>query len=109
MLQVTARDEEEARRLIANTIARPSVNAASVVKEYNRNVDRLEMGALVKELTTQCQAVNDGDLRRAEAMLIAQAHALQAIFTNLSARAIKAEYLKQAQAYLSLALKAQSQ
>ncbi|MGH9905868.1 MAG: hypothetical protein ACRD8U_09850, partial [Pyrinomonadaceae bacterium] len=56
-----------------------------------------------------CQAVNDGDLKRAEGMLIAQAHALQAIFTNLSWRAAKAQYMSQFQPYIALALKAQSQ
>jgi hypothetical protein len=109
VLRVKAKDEEEARRLIASTIARPSVNAASVVKEYNRNIGLLEMGALVQELSAQCSAVNDGDMKRAEAMLIAQAHALQSIFTNLAWRASRAEYMSTFQPYLSLALKAQSQ
>ena len=36
------------------------------------------------ELAQQAEAVNDGDLRRAHGMLIAQAHTLDAIFNNLA-------------------------
>jgi hypothetical protein len=40
---------------------------------------------------------------------LSQAHALQAIFTNLSRRAANQQYLKQFETYLRLSLKAQSQ
>jgi len=48
-------------------------------------------------------------MERCEAMLLGQAHALQAIFMSLSRRAVKQEYLKQYETYLRLALKAQGQ
>ena len=48
-------------------------------------------------------------MKRAEAMLYGQAHALQAIFMNLSRRAASQEYLKQWEAYLRMAMKAQNQ
>jgi hypothetical protein len=44
-----------------------------------------------------------------EAMLYSQATALQAIFTNLARRANSQDYLKQWEAYLRMALKAQAQ
>lgn len=42
-------------------------------------------------------------------MLLDQAHALQAIFVNLPRRANKQKYLRQWEAYIRAALKAQSQ
>jgi hypothetical protein len=53
--------------------------------------------------------LKSGDLHRCEAMLLSQAHALQAIFVNLSRQAVKQEYLKQWETYIRVALKAQSQ
>ena len=46
---------------------------------------------------------------RAEAMLTTQAHTLDAIFSNLACRAIRAEYLSNFDTYLKLGLRAQSQ
>lgn len=48
-------------------------------------------------------------MSRAEGMLTAQAHTLDAIFNNLATRAINAEYLNNLDTYLKLALRAQSQ
>ena len=67
------------------------------------------MTALSAELTRQACAVQTGDLSRAEEMLTAQAHTLDAIFNQLAARAARAEYLPQLEAFLKLALRAQSQ
>ena len=65
--------------------------------------------ALVDAPSEQTSAVDKGDLKRAEAMLTAQAHTLDAIFNNLARRAINAEYMDNLDRYLKLALRAQSQ
>jgi hypothetical protein len=57
----------------------------------------------------QIEVANDGNLKRAEAMLTTQAHTLDAIFNNLARRAINAEYMDHLDRYLRLALRAQSQ
>lgn len=57
----------------------------------------------------QAKAVNGGDLSQAEAMLINQAQALQAIFTNFAERAQSQTGVAQIQTMLGLALKAQNQ
>lgn len=64
---------------------------------------------LVEVLSDQTQAAIDGEMSRAEAMLTAQAHSLDAIFNNLARRAINAEYLDNLDRYLKLTLRAQSQ
>ncbi|HKH21686.1 MAG TPA: hypothetical protein VKB53_12560 [Gammaproteobacteria bacterium] len=50
-------------------------------------------------MITQAQAVVDGDLSRAEAMLMVQAHSLAAIYNNLAKRAISAEYMNNLDRY----------
>lgn len=61
------------------------------------------------QLQEQARLANSGNLARSEAMLIIQAHTLDAIFNNLARRASAAEYLPQFEAYLRLGLKTQGQ
>lgn len=101
-------DEEEAGSL-ARTTLRPSVKAAMTIKEYSKRYGELDLMSLVGELSNQAKAVNDGNLKQAEAMLTVQAHTLDAVFNNLAQRAINAEYMDHLDRYLRLALKAQGQ
>ncbi|MEK6210790.1 MAG: hypothetical protein AABM64_10565 [Pseudomonadota bacterium] len=91
----------------ARTLTRPEVQAAATIQKWEG--DSQEVNALARELTAQVAAVNGGDLLRAEGMLIAQAHTLDALFNNLARRAHGQEYLLQYETYMRLALKTQSQ
>ena len=53
--------------------------------------------------------LQSGNMKRAEAMLYAQAQAVQAIFMNFSRRALKQEYQKNVESFLRMGLKAQNQ
>ena len=65
---------------------------------------------LAKGLRDQCNAVNQGDLKRPEALLLTQAFTLDAIFINLSSRAAQnSNQLEHLDRLLRLAFKAQSQ
>lgn len=91
-------------------LTRPQVQAAATIQQFQG--DNLEVNALVRELSDQVAAVNRGDLRRTEAMLIAQAHTLDELFNNLARRAhgnIDRGYRDAGETYLRLALKAQGQ
>jgi hypothetical protein len=55
------------------------------------------------------ERVNRSDLGDAEALLMAQATTLNAVFTNLLHRSHETQYLQQFEVYMRLALKAQSQ
>jgi hypothetical protein len=101
-------DTDEATR-IALFSTLPSANAAAVIAEYASAFGEQSVDALIVELRKRMTTVNDGDLQGCENMLIGQAHALQSMFMHLSRRAIKQEYLKNFDAFLRLALKAQSQ
>ena len=92
---------------VASYLTRPEVGAAAVIEKWQ--CDTHDVNALVAELGRQVEAVNGGDLRRAEGMLIAQAHSLNEIFVNLARRSTTQKYLKQWEAYMRMAMKAQGQ
>lgn len=109
--QITAngKPDEDQAVAIARTVLRPTVQAAATLKEYGKSYGDLELSGLIESLVEQTQADNSSSRKRAEAMLTAQAHTLDAIFNNLARRAIKAEYMDHLDRYLKLALRAQSQ
>lgn len=93
----------------AHMSLRPTVQAALTLTEYNKGFGELSIKTLVDDLGKQCELASDGDLKRAEAILTAQAHTLDAIFHELARRAERAQHFSQFEAQLRLALKAQAQ
>lgn len=65
--------------------------------------------AVVQELATQVEAVSGGNLARGEAMLVAQAHTLDAIFNRLALSASKVSMTNHYEMFMKLALRAQNQ
>lgn len=96
---------------LSRAALRPSINGASVIEAYQGNVmgKDVDLGELVEGLADSCRRVKDGNLFTLEAMLVSQATALQTIFTSLARRAATQEHLRQYEAFMGLALKAQSQ
>lgn len=94
---------------MAKLVLLPSVKGASTIQNYSKGFGEVDFATLMEELITQVKAANEGDLKRAEAMLMVQAHTLDSIFNTLASRAIQSEYMSQLEPYLRLALKAQSQ
>lgn len=90
---------------------RPDVQSSLTIQAYGKKIGDLELQGLAEALTDEVKKVNDGDLQKAEAMLITQAHALDGMFNCLAARgaANMGEYLDSADKYIRLALKAQAQ
>lgn len=89
-----------------------AINAAAVIEAYSKSVFGDQQGDLMEvceELNSSIDKVLDGDLKKCEGMLLAQASALQSIFTNLTRRAINQEYMSNLDIYLRLGLKAQAQ
>jgi hypothetical protein len=97
--------------IFAQVALHPTLQAANTIQSYSKAMDGapLDLEALIGELGKQVTALSGGDLARTEAMLIAQAHLLDAIFNNLARRAAAQEFLPQIDGLLRLALKAQSQ
>jgi hypothetical protein len=75
----------------------PNIRAAVTIQGYSREYGDLDTAKLTaelnKELSNQARAVNEGDLKRSERMLMIQAHTLDAIFNNLAQRATQAKYM----------------
>ncbi|MBU1364036.1 MAG: hypothetical protein KKE51_09480 [Gammaproteobacteria bacterium] len=96
--------------LSARALGKPEVRAARTIQRFEG--DNLDINACADELRLQVAAVNDGNMRRPEAMLVAQAHTLDALFSSLALRSqanTTAGFLDAADRYMRLALKAQSQ
>lgn len=87
----------------------PSLNAVAVIEKYGKPLGELDLATLHESLNDSVAKIWGGDLKQCEAMLLAQAHALQAIFMNLARRAAGENYLAQYETHLRIALKAQSQ
>lgn len=70
--------------LTARAMSEPEVKAASVIQDFQG--DSLDINPLVDELRQQVADVQAGTLKRPEAMLVAQAHTLDALFSSLARR-----------------------
>ena len=87
------------------------LNNAAVMNSYQENVigSDVDLQTLVDGVLNIGTHVERGNLQKMEAMLVGQAMALQAIFTDLARKAKAQTYLKHTEVNLSLALKAQAQ
>lgn len=86
-----------------------TANAVAVVAAYGQTFGEPDVHGLIDVLNEHIGKLREGSRDQAEAMLLAQAHALQSIFTNLSMRAAKQGQVPAMEACLRLALKAQNQ
>jgi len=109
--QITATDkpDDDHALAVAQMVTRPTVQAAATLMEFGKSYRDLKLPSLIDSLMEQTQASSEGDLKRAESMLTAQAHTLDAIFNNLARRAINSENMNNLDRYLKLGLRAQSQ
>lgn len=86
-----------------------SALTATTYKAFAGGGDSLEVTDLMGELRKAGEEVASGNMSRVEKMLAHQALTLDAIFNNMAQRASRAEYVKNTDIFLKLALKAQAQ
>jgi hypothetical protein len=110
-LRMTGRQGEPESVTFARTALRPSVRAAITTQAFSKQFGDLDLTALMDELVAQNRAASNGDLSRAEEMLLSQAHTLDAIFHELIRRAgcNMGKCLDATEIYMRLGLKTQSQ
>ncbi len=94
---------------LASFAVSPAVNGAALMLEYSKILGEQDINALIEAVRDTNKALRKNDLSVCENMLMSQALALQAMFSNLAHRAISQEYLKHMDAFLRFALKAQNQ
>lgn len=105
-------DTKAVRQQIARLVTGPQLAAARAViaTEGTTGIGaELEMTAMGEALKEQAAAINGGDLRPIEAMLINQATALQNLFARLVERGMNTNVVQQFDVHLRLALRAQAQ
>lgn len=71
--------EKLGRALVARALAQPEVRAARAIQRFEG--EGLDINACVEELRGQVADVQAGKMTRPEAMLVAQAHTLDALFS----------------------------
>ena len=99
--------QTEAQNYMAKTAISPEFSAALVVDAY-RPEGKLDFLAIMGQLEAQHASLAADSLAQAQNMLMSQAVALDAIFSQLAVKAIKAQGLDQTQTLLGLALRAQN-
>ena len=109
-LQSPKRSSKDKARQMADLALEPSFNAAAVAIEFLSSPGSdLSVTGMMASLAASIEDVRRGDLSHAEAMLFAQANALQAVFVEMARRAAKLDRLEHREASLRMALKAQNQ
>lgn len=87
----------------------PMIQSAVGIQAWSKFAGEVDLTELLKDLRDRVEKVQGGDMQPVEAMLYGQAMTLETIFTSLARRAAANDGLKQFQANLTLALKAQAQ
>ena len=108
---VAGPSDDEKGRAYARLLTSPELAAHRVVRlmQPKNLADDIDVPTMLATLRDQAAAVRDGDLSRAESMLINQASALQALFVRLTERAMEQSHMPNLEGFMRLALRAQAQ
>ena len=98
--------EVEKKVQIVQMFSKPTVRAAHTIEKWESYLDGADLSY---ELTKQVNSVANGDMNRPEAMLLSQAHTLDALFNNLAMKAKDQTHMPHLESFLRLAFKAQAQ
>ncbi len=113
MLTIPCEEGGDTGLATAKSVLSPVYAAAQVLDSFGENHfgEHYSFMASIKTLTEKAELVKAGKMDEAEAMLFAQASALNLLFADLSRRAANnlGSYFDAGERYLRLALKAQSQ
>lgn len=111
-LRVADKLDKSQEQVHADLALNPAVNAAATVQAFGAGtIGKLEISETLEAVMQTVAKVRKGDMSGPEAVLVAQASALNSIFTELARRAAlnMAEYIEASEKYMRLALKAQAQ
>lgn len=106
-INIAASSKEHQYEVIARTLTRPEIGAATVIEAWSP--DTHDVNVLAAELAVQVKAVNQGEMQRTEGILISQAQALDAIFVNLMRRSQNQTNASHWEMYMRMGMKAQNQ
>jgi hypothetical protein len=106
----SGKDREREKR-IARGLLDPAYLSSATVQTLHLNNEHLNFSDLSEEMQAQVKKVNEGNLSRAEALLICQAHSLNSISTEMMRKSLEnmGQNFHVAEKLMRLGLKAQSQ
>ena len=107
-LQAKKYPDETNNQALARVATSPECLSATVLT-ICQNIDHAQITEMVGELSKQSAAIHNGDMKRTESMLIAQAHTLDGLFAKLASKALTDGRVDMLERYMRLALKAQNQ
>jgi hypothetical protein len=105
-VNVNAGKDEDQDEAVAKKLTRPEVQVSLTIQKLHPIND---VNALTKILRQQTADVIGGNMTRPEAMLLSQAHTLDALFNNLVMKGLDQTHMPHYEAFMRLAFKAQSQ
>jgi len=105
------KQKESAAAAKVRKLITPEVQATFTISKHSKDAGDIHLQSMLTQLYEHSQAVNNGDLKRGESMLTAQAHTLDAVFNNFARLAAlnMGKHIDACETYLKLALRAQSQ
>lgn len=107
---LTKQDKKSQSEHYAKVSLSPATMSAVLADSFTTNIfPDLEISDVASALRDKITTIQAGDMSAMEAMLIGQAQALQTMFVSLGRMAACKTQLNQYTAFMSLALKAQSQ
>lgn len=111
VVTVTTMTKAERQKALGSMATSGTCNAAAAMESFQKNLNgpEVDFNVICESLGERVGKIQGGDLSMVESMLFSQASALQTMFASLARRGSAQEYLKQYQAYMVLALKAQAQ
>ena len=106
--------DEGSERVKAEMLLSPEMMALDIAMSSIPGIEESKLWSdssshIMAELQTKSAAVNSGDLRHVESMLVNQAIALQHIFLRMTVRGIHQAKMEHIDGFMRLALKAQNQ
>ena len=105
-VNVPMHNDEDPDEAVAKTLIRPEVQASLTIQKLHPIND---VNALTKILHQQTADVVGGNMTRPEAILLSQAHTLDALFNSLVMKGLGQTHMPHYEAFMRLAFKAQSQ
>lgn len=102
------RDDPKLFETIAAQVTDTTAGASATIQHITKS-EWLDVNALAEVLKLQAQEVSTGDMKRAEAMLLAQAQTLEALFYRFTRSGLAQGTISQFEAHMRVALRAQSQ
>ena len=106
IVQVYQGAKDDPDEAVSKTLLSPLVTAAQCMQTWD--VTHTVAG-LRAALVDQVNEVHSGSMKRPEAMLLCQAHTLDALFNNVAQKSHAQSHMPHCESYMRLALKAQAQ